>query len=395
MFGGNTGGDDRLQVGTIVFCIVISFVITSAVPFLAPNVEGDADDIENLYNARIQIANFTGASMTNMAPWQLTGIYTPYVVGTATPDNPHLSDSGWLYGDSITTGDYADYIGQTIIKMDPSKKSDTALSQAKSEPITVYDGYKWYYNPDGTLTRAYAMAVGVISGLFNLSAPDIHTYKTMEAPNWDFTGYRYEFAPLTKIANNAQTASDDARLSVVWYSEYANANGVYSEGLSGGLVLMNSKTNAIIANLPVTEIVSNYNIASGYATAYAIDFEGYKLNFNIRFDADVITSGSISLEDAFTRGYWSLAVSSVSASNLLDLQNSTTLATSVGGIIDTYKNIFTFSLPNVPMEWSIVLWVLCILPLDVVMIMFLSRFGIIGVGAGIVGTVLASVLGGA
>ena len=107
----------------------------------------------------------------------------------------------------------------------------------------------------------------------------------------------------------------------------------------------------------------------------------------------MITQGNLSLDEAFNRGYWSLAVTAVSASNLLDLQNSVTLSSSIGNILDTYTQIFTFSMPDVPLLWSMVLWIICILPLDVAILMFLSRFGVMGVGAGIIGTVLATVIG--
>lgn len=385
--------DDSLQVSVAVFSIVISFVITMCIPFLAPSYE--AEDYQDLYEARQEVQAFTGASMTNKAPWELTGIYTPYESG---PVADHVTDSGWLYGESITSennpdnsisvGSIGDYSG---IRLDPTKKSNSALGQGESMESKEIVGIKSYYKAnlrDGSDTN------NLFKFLDWLGADvDPYIYETVERPNWTYTGYRYEFAPLTKIAvDGTATAGQDARLSVVWYSEFLDEYGIGSEGLSGGLVLMNARTNAIVANLTMDEIISDYRLSSMYSTAYRMDFDGTIIDFNIRFDPTEVQAGTYTLDELWTRGYWSMAVTAVSAGNLMDLQNSTSLSTSVGSIIDTYSQIFTLDLPNVPTTWSIVLWILCILPLEIVMLMFLSRFGIIGAGIGILGNVLLGVL---
>lgn len=385
--------DDGLQVRVAVFSIVISFVITMCVPFLAPDYE--ATDYQDLYDARQQVQAFTGASMTNKAPWELTGIYTPYESG---PVEDHVTDSGWLYGESITADNNPDNsvsvngLGQySGIRLDPNHKSATALGQGESVQSKEIVGIKTYYKAnlrDGNDTN------NLYKFLEWLGADvDPYIYETVERPTWSYTGYRYEFTPLTKIAvDGTATAGQDARLSVVWYSEYLDEYGIGSEGLSGGLVLMNARTNAIVANLTMDEIISDYKLSSMYSTAYRIDFDGTLIDFNIRFDPAQVQAGAYTLDELWTAGYWTMAVTAVSAGNLMDLENSTSLSTSIGSIIDTYSQIFTLDLPNVPTTWSIVLWVLCILPLEVVMLMFLSRFGVIGAGLGILGNVLLGVL---
>jgi hypothetical protein len=64
----------------------------------------------------------------------------------------------------------------------------------------------------------------------------------------------------------------------------------------------------------------------------------------------------------------------------------------MGNLLDTYLDIFTLSMPAVPLTWSLVLWLVCILPLEVSMIMFLSRFGLVGIGAAILGNVFLTML---
>ena len=385
--------DDSLQVGTIVACIVMSLVLTMCIPYMAPDYE--AQDYESLYAARQDVQAFTGASMTNKAPWALTGIYTPYESGNLAD---HVTDSGWLYGQSITSSNNPDnsvsagYLGKySGIKLDPNQKSAMPLSQGETLSYTVQSDMKWYYHAalrDGQQTNY------IFKFLDWLGADvDPWIYSDVPAPTWTYTGYRYEFSPLTKISTDGSTvAGQDARLSVVWYSEYLDAYGVGSEGLSGGLVLMNSKTNAIIANITMDEIVSDYNLSSQYSTAYRLDFDGVQIDFNIRFDPDQIAAGTKTLSELWTTGAWSMAVTAISAGNLMDISSSTSLSTSVGSILETYQQIFTLDLPNVPTTWSIVLWILCILPLEVVGLMFLSRFGVLGIGAGIIGNVLLGVL---
>lgn len=385
--------DDSIQITTAVFAVVMSLFITMCVPFLAP--EYDTYDYETLYQARQEVQAFTGASMTNKAPWELTGIYTPYESG---PVDDHLTDSGWLYGESITAENNPDNspsvsgIGEySGIRRDPNKKSSTPLSQGESQYQDVAVDIKSYY-------KATLRGGNDTNNLFKFldwlgADVDPYIYETVERPTWSYTGYRYEFAPLTKIATDGNTtAAQDARLSVVWYSEFMDAYGVGSEGLSGGLVLMNARTNAILANITMDEVIADYKLGSMYSTAYRMDFDGTLIDFNIRFDPAELASGTYTLDELWTKGFWTMAVTAVSAANFMDIEGSTSLSTSVGGILETYQQIFLFDLPNVPTTWSMVLWVLCILPVEIVMLMFLSRFGAKGLAIGILGNVLLGVL---
>lgn len=385
--------DDSIQITTAVFAVVMSLFITMCVPFLAP--EYDTYDYETLYQARQEVQAFTGASMTNKAPWELTGIYTPYESG---PVDDHLTDSGWLYGESITAENNPDNspsvsgIGEySGIRLDPNKKSSTPLSQGESQYQDVAVDIKSYY-------KATLRGGNDTNNLFKFldwlgADVDPYIYETVERPTWSYTGYRYEFAPLTKIATDGNTtAAQDARLSVVWYSEFMDAYGVGSEGLSGGLVLMNARTNAILANITMDEVIADYKLGSMYSTAYRMDFDGTLIDFNIRFDPAELASGTYTLDELWTKGFWTMAVTAVSAANFMDIEGSTSLSTSVGGILETYQQIFLFDLPNVPTTWSMVLWVLCILPVEIVMLMFLSRFGAKGLAIGILGNVLLGVL---
>ena len=122
-------------------------------------------------------------------------------------------------------------------------------------------------------------------------------------------------------------------------------------------------------------------------------FEGIQLQLNIRFDADVLNE-SIPLEQAWTEGRWSMAITSPSAGNFLDLKNSTSFTQSLGSLVDTFIDIYTFDVPNVD-SWfyELLLWLLCVFPAQLSLLMFLkSVFGMAGVGAGVLGTLLTWVI---
>lgn len=369
---GSGGGSDNLQVGLAVFCIVISIATALMVPIFAPSYD-TGYSYQDVYNERQSLEAFTGESMTNQSPWMLEGVYTPYVPG----DVYSVGEEGWINGPPVEG--YAD-IGKTSgIHLDPTQKSAMPFDQ---ESYTVQiEQNKWYYK-DGFWGDLYWKIGSGFWGLFGVETSRTELvdkgYQT-----WEFTGYRYQFDPMLAIqtGGEAKTAESDAKLSIVWYDTLGQ------EGISGGLVLYSDSKNGLVANYSATDIINGYNISSGFASAYTFDFEGTQVNMYIQFDPEVI-SGEMDLADAFEQGLWTIAFSATSASNLMSIDSSNSLSNSIGNILSTYSQIFTFSLPTAPLEWSIVLWILCILPVEVAMIMFLSRFGVVGLIGGILGNVL-------
>jgi hypothetical protein len=181
-------------------------------------------------------------------------------------------------------------------------------------------------------------------------------------------------------------AQSDAKLSLIWYKSPRES------GLSGGLVLYNNSTNGLISNILADDIVSEYNSGSLYSSKYSFDFDGVKVYLNFRFDLDVI-NGSYDLRTAFDEGKWSIAITALSMDNYMDLAKSNSLSNSAASIIDTYIQIYTLSFPNLDLLWSMVLWVICILPIQLTVLMFLSRFGIVGLGIGVLGSAVLTAFG--
>lgn len=366
---------DSVQLAVAVFCLTISLAVSILMPIALPG-QGDGTDWQEVYGARAELEGFTGASMTNQSPWQLTGVYLPYISGQ---EFQVIDD--WLTGPAV---DYP-YIGEySAIKLDPSMKSSVPLA-VQEDVQTVNTGYyQWYWTAyDGGLNPFYNFSNWVSQSL-GWGTVDPYVYRTAELPTWEYSGYRYEFQPILKINTTDgenELATDDGRLSIVWYDTYG------TEGISGGLMLYSNQTRGVVANITAAEIVADYSRSDAYATHYTLNFDGIPVNMYIRFDPDVIT-GSQDLMDAWSSGDWSLAFSVTSASNLLDLENSMANAVSIGTIIDTYVKIMTMDIPQLNIYWNVVLYILCVVPLQLVMVMFLSRFGIAGTGAGIIGSVL-------
>ena len=116
------GGNDSLQVGICVFCVVVSLVTAMLVPILAPSYD-TGYSYQEVFTERAELETFTGESMTSQTPWKLTGVYTPYVPG----EKYTINEEGWLYGSEIT--DYK-YLNKTTgIKLDPGQKSSMLFGQ--------------------------------------------------------------------------------------------------------------------------------------------------------------------------------------------------------------------------------------------------------------------------
>lgn len=385
---GGGGGDDRLQIELAVFGVVISIVVSALLPVLVP-VNPAGYSLEDIYAERSSLELYTGESMINQAPYKLQHVYTPYTVG----QEYHLTEEGWLYGSELTDNGQPSYvidgkqqIGLTEIRLDPSKKSTVPLYQGDNVATSTVK-----VSVTGSTGDVWQDIINGIIRLVTFGSEGWQvTEEFREYPTWAFSGYRYELDPMLRISThdtdgNPQTdtrAVDDAKLSIVWY----DLDG--QEGISGGLVLYNSKTNAILASYTAAEIVAQYNPMSQNAAKFKLDFDGTPVNMWIRFDPDVIIN-NLDLSQSFSLGKWTVAFTSTSADLYLDLQNSNSFASSLGSMLETYIGIFTMSLPQLSAEWNLVLWVVCVMPMGLAVILFLSRFGLAGLGAGILGAAFA------
>lgn len=384
MFGNSDSTGDGLIFGIAIFCTVFSIMATILTGVLLPGA-GPNYSYDEIQAERESVMYFTGDTITNSTPWKLTQVYTPYELGSEYTTDP----DGFLFGSSVTN--YSQLGKTSDIRLDVGQKSNVTLSQGIRTTTVKESSLKWYYNPQnpvgwflGPVAVGWANITGNPQELITTETYDVD-YQT-----WAFQGYRYRFSPMLPFAyvegESTRASSVDGALSIVWYA-YPNVEG--GEGLSGGLVIYD-KDQVIISNYSMADIIAGYNVNSAKSSRYDFDFQGTRLYLNIRFDQDVLIDG-IPLEEAFSQGKWTMAITSASAGNFLDLKNSTSFTDSLGGIVDTFIDIFTFNLPQVDNAlYTMLLWILCVFPAELASMLFLFRvFGLAGVGAGVVGNILA------
>lgn len=349
-------GDDATLMKIAVFGLAMSIICTMGIQIMfVESGDYDYDDIQAYKN---DLISFSGDSMINNSPWVLTHVFTPW--NTSLDPSTHYSE-GWLYGeDKIST--YPDKYKAADIHMDPDYKSTVPLSYERAvASYETEDGTKWWAD------------IPIIGYIGTGLGFDPYTYKTVVANNWEYTGYRYVMDPTLPFAEEPNTPSArDGSLSLVWYT----FNG--QEGLSGGLDIYGGRSAASndtikLANYSASDIIADYNEGSSYATVYDFDFEGTHLNLSIKFDPQVIESG-VPLMQAWTEGSWSFAISSVSAGNFLDIDNSTSYADTMGGMLDTFIDIYTFSLPDFDNQWAaMMLWLMVGLPMTIALLCVTMR----------------------
>ena len=351
-------GDDTLLVKIAVFAFAMSLICTAGFALLLqPNGDYTYDEINE---GRSQLISFSGQSMINQTPWKLTPVYTPWYEGLDT----NVDVDGWLYGEEISAESLAPYgpLGSYAdIKLDPGQKSSVPLTYT-DETYVGQTGWKWWSPASGT-TAGKLLTPFLIGYTLLGGTADAKVYGDISTHSWNYTGYRYVFDPTLPFTNEddaGQTSSVDGSLSIVWY----NYND--QEGLSGGLIIYGG--DVLIANYSATDIVADYNTTSGYATIYDFDFGGTTLTLSIRFDQNAIEEG-MNLMEAWTKGYWSMAISSPSAGSFFDIKNSSSFTVTAGNMVSTFMKIYTFDMPEFSNQWAAaIIWILVGLPMTIAML---------------------------
>ena len=367
-------GSDSVLVKIAIFGIATSLVVTAmATMFLQGTGDYDYDAI-NSY--RTDLVNYSGESMLNETPWVLTHVYTPFTPGTvAYQDIPdHRDEAGWLFGQEITG--YSQIGKAADIKLDVNYKSNQQLTIGDPYESTYISGYESWaggnnlgidLRPAINIIKKYTVGGGSLGENYGA------IYTTAYDNNWNYTGYRYVFDPTLPFADG--TSSKNGQLSIVWYN-YDNQTG-----LSGGLdiygaghVYGQAASETRLASISADDIILGYQSKGGYASVYSFDFGGVHLNLHILFDPNVTeTYGSI--RAAWDAGAWSMAISSPSAGNFFDVENSSAFTNTAGSMIETFIQIYTFSVPQFDSDpWAnVVLWLMCGLPMTMAMLLVTMR----------------------
>lgn len=364
---GSGNGDDSVLIKIAVFGITMSILSTCMIAwFIYGSSDYDYDEI-NAYKA--QLVDYSGGQLVNDTPWVLTSVYTPFNPSqVADEDIPNHIEydkgrGGWLYGEEITT--YSD-IGKAVdIHLDKNQKSNQLLTVGDPTSYTYKNGKEWWAGGN-----EYGINLSDIGAFFirlagNEPGEDYGVkYDTGSANNWNYTGYRYCFDPTLPFKQ--ETSSKDGRLSLVWY-DIPNED----TGLSGALEIYGASGSeqVLLGRYSAYDIIAAFQSTMGYVQTFDFNFEGTHLNLTIRFNPTVYSSYSTLLA-AWNDGSWTMAISSASAGNFFDVEDSNAFSSTAGSMFDTFIKIYTFKTPTFEDDpWvNTILWLLVGLPMSLALL---------------------------
>ena len=367
-------GDAHTLVVIAIFCIAMSVVSTCLFTMFETGTSDYDYDTINAYRA--DLVEFSGGQLVNDNPWILKSVYTPFTPGSV-PDEDipdHIErdggrTTGWLFGEKIE--DYPYLNKSADIKLDPNQKSNQLLTVGNVTHYEYRNGRSWWNG--GNDAGITIVDPGVIRWLSDVTGigeiDENYGYETVSgsANNWNYTGYRYVFDPVLPFSS--QASAKDGRLSLVWYQIPGET------GLSGALEIYADKDHEQIklGSIKASDIISVIRSSEGYVQTFDFDFDGTHLNLTIRFDPTVYNSYS-TLQQAWDAGAWALAISSASAGNFFDVENSNAFNVTAGSMLDTFVQIYTFDYPEFKNGWAeFVIWILVGLPMTLGMLLITMR----------------------
>lgn len=329
LFGGG-GTDNRYAHEILTFAIALMFLLPLMINLYQVDTPGPLkwqdyiDDLNNGYSS------MTGSTPTSEAVWGLTGIYTPYTGGSY----GYTSD-GWIYGTEIHTYSPSQYSqGQTAYIVENRGLVDGTVTDypiyryssvpAISQGISIGDTY-----------TAVAFDVNQKSDIFFTPS----SKQTMgDRFYYEYSGYRYAFSPLTDLygwddnGKEIPIVANTSSLSLVWYSFFGD------EGITGQLIISGSDSG--VSYLTKNAIVQAFDSTTN-SSKFALKFNGVSCNLYIRIDP-YYTSAGMSVAECFENGYWSVMVTSQSAS--ISSYTSTDYQLSIFNISETIIDLLTFNL---------------------------------------------------
>ena len=362
---------DSALIKLAIFCIAMSVMTTCLISMYVGGSSDYSYDTINGY--RSELVEFSGGQLVNDNPWVLSGVFTPFTPGTiADSDIPnHIENDngqsiGWLFGENITTYPYLDKV--TGIKLDPNQKSNQLLTVGDKTNWSYQNGKEWWAGGND-----YGVDLSGIGRFFielagNDSSDYGAIYESGQANNWNYTGYRYVFDPVLPF--NSEASAKDGRLSIVWYQLPTDS------GLSGALEIYaaSADQNQIkLGTISASTIISAFRSTTGYVQVFDFNFEGTHLNLTIQFDPTVYNNYA-TLQAAWDAGAWSMAISSASAGNFFDVENSNAFNITAGSMLDTFVEIYTFDYPHFQDSWmEFIMWLLVGLPMTLGMLFITMR----------------------
>lgn len=372
------GGDDSTLMKVAVFGITMSIIATCMIAWF---INGSSDYSYDEINAyKSQLVDYSGGQLVNDTPWILTGVYTPFkpdqVAEEDIPNHVEYDNGrgGWLFGEKIT--DYPDLNKAVDIHLDKNQKSNQLLTVGTPTDWRFENGREWWaggndYGIDlSPIGKYYINWWDKLTGRGNTDTSGYgSTYNTGSANNWNYTGYRYTFDP-TLPFSDSEASTRDGRLSLVWYDIGDDT------GLSGALeiYMADGSEQVLLGRYSAYDIIQAFQSTTGYSQVFDFNFEGTHLHLTVRFSPTVFSLYP-ALIDAWNDGAWTIAISSASAGNFFDVEQSNAFSSTVGSTFDTFIQIFTFKMPTFENDpWvNTILWLLVGLPMTIALLCVTMR----------------------
>ena len=364
-------GDDATLIKVAVFGIAMSIMATAMISWY---IAGSGDyDYDTISAYRAELVDFSGGQLVNDNPWILTDVYTPFIPSAvAENDIPNHIEydngrGGWLFGTHVTT--YSEIGKSADIHLDKNQKSNQLLTVGSNVSFEYQNGKEWWAGGNPYGIDMSGLGEGIIRFFGNTPGEDYGVvYSSGTAQNWNYTGYRYVFNP--SLPFQSGTSSKDGRLSLVWYDTGDDT------GLSGALEIYGSRNGdqVLLGKYSAYDIIQAFQSTMGYVQTFDFDFDGTHLNLTIRFNPTVYDNYP-SLISAWNNGAWSMAISSSSAGNFFDVEDSTAFTNTAGSMFDTFIDIYTFQTPKFNNEpWvEVILWLLVGLPMTIALLCVTMR----------------------
>ena len=321
-------GNSEFAYKMLIFATVVMLVFPILINLYCPKISAGMEEDERLQDLNAQFTDFTGSSPSSESVWALTGIYTPVNVnadGTIgnvwgyTPD-------GWMYGERVVNYSPSQYSGN----------ADAFRVSYNSAQTTYYytdDSTQVNKHSAGDLYTSVVMDVNKQSNIFFTSAGKVSEGDLFY---YEFSGYRYSFQPIVESVtvdadgNKINVVPNQSSLNLIWYNYYG------SQGISGQLIL---GTDRGVAYLTAPQIVSAFNSDNNTAK-FQMTFNGVDMNIYIRIDPTY--SSTLSVEECFNLGYWSIMVTSQSVDT--SAYNSASYEFNIYNVFETMIDLLTFNM---------------------------------------------------
>lgn len=352
--------------------ITFSIIVTALLATFASGSNPDYD-YDMIRGYQDQLVEFGGEALLNDTPWVLQHAYTPFDPNAVSQEDypDHKDESGWLFGEDRINSYYPGDKPVANIRLDKDARSNQKLSIGDPTGYDYRGDREWW---NGGNDYGIVIVDPWLANIFTGGhSGDGYKHITGTGNNWNYTGIRWVFDPTLPFS--AGGSAKDGQLSIVWY------NTATDTGLSGGLDIYGSNhqygtpaADTRLASISASDIIAAYETNSGYASIYDFDFDGVHIKIGIQFDANV-TESYPSLRAAWDDGAWTMSVSSVSAGNFFDVDNSTAFVDSAGNMVETFIQIYTFKTPEFQNNpWAnVILWLLVGLPMTLGLLFITAR----------------------